>query len=252
VHGLLLGDERASMVITDPPYNVPISGHVSGGGATAHGEFIMASGEMTKEQFEAFLTASLGNLAAFSKAGALHYVFMDWRHMDEISTAARAVYGGLLNVCVWAKTNGGMGSLYRSAHELVFVYRVGKTGHLNNVQLGRFGRNRTNVWSYAGANSFGAERDGMLAMHPTVKPVGLVADAILDCTRRGDIVLDGFAGSGTTVMAAERVGRRARVVELDPKYADVVLRRWIATSGDQPILVDSGHNFDAVSEQRLG
>jgi DNA modification methylase len=226
----LVGDERAAMVFTDPPYNVPIEGHASGLGAIHHRPFPMASGEMDGPQFTGFLRAAFRNLAEFSDDGSLHYVCMDWRHVDEVMAAGREVYAELKNLCVWVKDNAGMGSLYRSQHEFVFVFKHGRSGHRNNVQLGGFGRNRSNVWRYPGINSFarsGAEGN-ILALHPTVKPVALVADAILDCSARGDIVLDAFLGSGTTVIAAERTGRRCYGLELDPAYVDTILRRWQA------------------------
>jgi hypothetical protein len=190
----------------------------------------MASGEMDRAEFTAFLGKAFQNLAAFSADGSLHYIFMDWRHGEELLAAGRQTYGELKNLCVWVKHNAGMGSLYRSQHELVFVFKHGRQGHRNNVQLGRFGRNRSNVWSYPGANSFPrrGEEGNLLALHPTVKPVALIADAILDCSARGDIVLDAFLGSGTTVIAAERTGRRCYGIELDPGYADTIIRGWQA------------------------
>ena len=236
----LLDGERAQMVFTDPPYNVPIDGHVCGLGAVRHAEFAMAAGEMSEAEFTAFLQTVLGHLATHSTEGAIHFVCMDWRHLYELLTAGRGVYSELKNLCVWNKTNGGMGSLYRSKHELVAVYKVGDAPHINNVELGRHGRYRTNVWDYAGINSFGADRDAELAMHPTVKPVQLVEDAILDCSRRQDIVLDAFSGSGTTIIAAERAGRRGFGLELDPTYVDVTLRRYRALTGDEPVHAASG------------
>lgn len=205
----LLRGAQAQSVFTDPPYNVRIADHVSGLGKNVHREFAMACGEMTGDQFTQFLKTVFGHLADFSVDGALHYICMDWRHMREVLDASTA-YSELKNLCVWAKTNAGMGSLYRSQHELVFVFKNGTASHVNNVELGRFGRNWPNVWTYAGVNAFGRERDEELAMHPTVKPVALVADAILDCTHRGGIVLDAFAGSGSTLIAAEKTGRRLR------------------------------------------
>ena len=214
----LMGEEQAAMGFTDPPYNVPIEGHASGLGATHHRPFPMASGEMDSTEFTSFLCEAFRNLAAFSVDGSIHFVCMDWRHVEELLAAGRAAYGELKNLCVWVKDNGGMGSLYRSQHELVFVFKHGRNGHRNNVQLGRFGRNRSNIWHYPGANSFArcGEEANLLALHPTVKPVAMVADAILDCSARGDIVLDAFLGSGTTVIAAERTGRRCCGLELDP------------------------------------
>lgn len=239
----LMGDERAQMVFSDPPYNVPIDGHVSGLGAIRHAEFAMASGELSETEFAAFLETALSHMATHSADGAIHFLCIDWRHIYELLTAGRSVYSELKNICVWKKTNAGMGSLYRSQHELVAVFKNGTGPHVNNVELGKHGRYRTNVWTYAGMNSFGAERDDALAMHPTVKPVALVADAIFDCSRRGGIVLDAFAGSGTTIIAAERAGRRGYAVELDPKYVDVALARYCDLTGNEPIHMDTGLTF---------
>jgi DNA modification methylase len=244
----LLGRERARMVFTDPPYNVPINGHVSGLGAVRHGEFAYASGEMTAGEFTAFLATSLGAAAGASRDGALHYVFMDWRHIGELLSAAKGLYAAQKNLCVWAKTNAGMGSLYRSQHELVFVFKVGAAPHVNNVELGRHGRYRSNVWSYPGANAFGGTRDDDLAMHPTVKPVALIAEAILDASHRGDVILDPFGGSGSTLIAAERTGRRARLIELEPAYVDVTIRRWQRLTGKTAVHAATGAPFAA----RLG
>ena len=190
----------------------------------------MASGEMTEEQFTAFLATAFQNLAAHSADGAIHFICMDWRHIGEVIAAGRDAYSELKNLCIWAKTNGGMGSLYRSQHELVFVFKAGTAPHINNVELGKHGRYRTNVWSYAGVNSFGKDRDAELALHPTVKPVKMVADAILDCSKRSGIVLDAFAGSGTTLIAAEKTGRRGYGIELDPQYCDVIVKRLAAAA----------------------
>jgi DNA modification methylase len=235
--------EPAELVFTDPPYNVPIAGHVSGLGRQAHGDFAMASGEMSEAEFTGFLTTSLGAMAAQTKDGAIHFICMDWRHLPELLAAGKAVYHEQKNLCVWVKSNGGMGSLFRSQHELIAVFKKGAAPHINNVDLGRHGRNRTNVWTYPGMNSFGAERDGALAMHPTVKPVALVQDAILDCSNRGGIVLDGFGGSGTTLIAAERTGRRARLLEIDPAYVDVTLRRFRDHIGTEPVHASSGQTL---------
>jgi DNA modification methylase len=242
----LMGAERGAVVFTDPPYNVPIDGHASGLGAIHHRPFPMASGEMDGAEFTAFLRDAFANLAAFSVDGALHYVCMDWRHIGELLAAGDGTYGGLKNLCVWVKDNGGMGALYRSQHELVFVFKHGRHGHRNNVQLGRFGRNRSNVWHYPGAKSFGrgGAEGNLLALHPTVKPVAMIADAILDCSARGEIVLDGFLGSGTTVIAAERTGRRCYGIELDPGYVDTIIRRWQALTGGSARHAASGRNFD--------
>ena len=247
----LMGEERAATVFTDPPYNVPIDGHATGLGAIRHGPFPMACGEMDAAEFTAFLAEAFGNLATFSVDGSIHFVCMDWRHLDELLAAGRRVYSAILNLCIWTKANGGMGSVYRSQHELVFVFKHGRCGHRNNVQLGRFGRNRSNVWTYPGANSFArhGEEGNLLALHPTVKPVAMVADAILDCTARGDIVLDAFVGSGTTIIAAERTGRRCRAIELDPGHTDTAVRRWQALTGDEARHAANGRSFDDLAAE---
>ena len=249
--GVLMGEERAATVFTDPPYNVPIDGHASGLGAIHHRSFPMASGEMDSAQFTAFLTAAFRNMASFSAAGALHYICMDWRHIAELLAAGRDIYDELKNLCVWVKDNGGMGSLYRSQHELVFVFKQGRGSHRNNVQLGQFGRNRSNVWHYPGANSFArcGEEGNLLALHPTVKPVAMVADAILDCSARGEIVLDAFFGSGTTLIAAERTGRRCCGLELDAGYVDTTIRRWQALTGGSACHAASGRRFDDLARE---
>ena len=250
-YAALLGKERAAMVFTDPPYNVEINGHASGLGAIRHRPFPMASGEMDKAAFAAFLGQACRNLAAFSADGSIHFVCMDWRHLDELLAAGRDAYGELINLCIWTKDNGGMGSLYRSQHELVFVFKHGHNGHRNNVQLGQFGRNRSNVWRYPGVNSFArcGEEGNLLALHPTVKPVAMVADAILDCSARSEIVLDAFLGSGTTVIAAERTGRRCYGLELDPAYVDTAVRRWQRLTGASALHAASGRGFDDLADE---
>jgi DNA modification methylase len=242
----LFEGEQATAAFTDPPFNVPIDGHVSGKGSVTHREFPMASGEMSDAEFTGFLTTSLTQICAHTVPGALLYTCMDWRHMMELHTAGRTAGCDLLNLCIWVKTNGGMGSLYRSRHELVFVFRNGKEAHLNNVQLGRFGRNRTNVWNYAGANTF-AHRG--TEFHPTVKPLLLVSDAILDSTKRNDIVLDPYLGSGTTVLAAERTNRRCYGIELDPLYVDTAIERWQRMSG-RKAHSHLGETFDQIKARR--
>ena len=239
------------MVFTDPPYNVPIDGHASGLGAIHHRSFPMASGEMDRNEYTTFLGQAFRNLAAFSGDGALHFICMDWRHIEELMAAGHGVYGELKNLCVWVKDNAGMGSLYRSQHELVFVFKQGRDAHRNNVQLGQFGRNRSNVWRYPGANSFArcGEEGNLLALHPTVKPVAMVADAILDCSARGDVVLDAFLGSGTTVMAGERTGRRCYGLELDPAYVDTIVRRWQALTGGSACHAASSRSFDDLARE---
>ena len=246
----LLGAKKAQLVFTDPPYNVLIAGNVSGLGRAKHREFAMASGEMSSPEFTQFLTTTFKRLVGSSADGSIHFICMDWRHIREVLDAADERYTELKNLCVWAKTNAGMGSLYRSRHELVFVYKNGTRPHINNVELGRFGRNRSNVWNYAGANSFGKSRDAELAMHPTVKPISLVADAILDCSKRNGIVLDAFAGSGTTLLAAERTGRRGFGIEIDPHYCDLVIARFQDMYGLTAIHLDSGLDFESVKKQR--
>ena len=246
---ILMGEERAAMVFTDPPYNVPIEGHATGLGSIHHRPFAMATGEMSQPAFAVFLARTLRNHAAFCRGGALLYACIDWRHTVELLAAGREADAELQNLCVWVKDNGGMGSLYRSQHELVFVFKTGSGPHRNNVQLGRFGRNRSNVWRYPGVNSFSrkTEEGNLLALHPTVKPVGMVADAILDCTARGDIVLDGFLGSGTTLIAAERTGRRCFGVELDPAYVDTIVKRWQRLSGGKAQHPENGRSFDDLA-----
>ncbi|HEY4275993.1 MAG TPA: DNA methyltransferase [Rhizomicrobium sp.] len=249
-YNALLGAESATAVFTDPPYNVPISGHAVGKGRARHREFVMASGEMSSPEFKQFLVSALANLRARLAPGGVYFMCMDWRHIREIVDAIDQSNLEIINLCVWAKSNGGMGSLYRSAHELVFVFRARGARHRNNVQLGRFGRNRTNLWHYAGMNSFprqGQER--ALDLHPTVKPIALVADAILDVTKRNDIVLDPFCGSGTTILAAERTGRRGYGIELDPLYVDLAISRWQRISG-KLALHENGGTFAEICKQR--
>lgn len=233
----LLGNRKARLVFTDPPFNVPIRGHVSRSSTSR--EFVMGSGEMSDLEFESFLRTALERLVESSVDGAMHFICMDWRGLHALLSAGRA-YTELKNICCWVKTQGGMGSLYRSQHELVAVFKSGSGPHVNNVSLGKHGRNRSNVWSMPGMNSFQKGRAEKLAMHPTVKPVALVADAILDCSRRGDLVLDCFAGSGTTFIAAERSGRVAAGMELDTLYADVILRRFCDVTGIEPINASTG------------
>jgi DNA modification methylase len=245
----LMAGETAAMVFSDPPYNVAIDGHVCGLGAIKHREFAMASGEMSEAAFTAFLTTVLANMAAVSSDGSLHYIFMDWRHLSEVLFAGRAAYAELKNFCVWAKPNAGMGSFYRSQHELVLVFKKGKAPHVNNIQLGRFGRNRSNLWQYHGVNNLDPERRQDLALHPTVKPVALVADALSDASNRGDSVLDPFCGSGTTIIAAEKTGRRAFCLEIDSLYIDTALRRWQALTGETAIHAQTGVSFPDMESE---
>jgi DNA modification methylase len=248
-----MASRRADVVFIDPPYNVAIDGHVCGNGSVRHREFEMASGEMSDFEFVSFLAASLRLLVRYSTSGSVHFVCMDWRHMGELLAAGKQVYDSLLNLCIWVKNNGGMGSFYRSRHELVFVWRNGHSQHRNNVQLGRYGRNRSNVWEYPGVNTFSKQSDegNLLALHPTVKPIALVADALLDCSARGDAVLDAFLGSGSTLIAAERTGRVCHGIELDPIYVDTAVRRWQRYTGDQAIHAGTGKRFDEIACKEL-
>ena len=244
----LLGGGVAQMVFTDPPYNVPILGHVST--REVYREFPMACGEMSPHEFAAFLEKSFRLMAQHSQDGAIHFACMDWRHLWEMLAAAAPVYGAPKQVCVWAKDNAGMGSFYRSQHEHVFVFKVGDAPHINNFGLGERGRYRTNVWKYPGVSSIGARRAEALEMHPTVKPVALVADAIRDCSRRGSNILDPFGGSGTTLIAAERTGHSARLAELDPLYVDLIVRRWQAYTGQRAVHAQLRHSFDEIATER--
>jgi DNA modification methylase len=246
----LLGGGLAQVVLTDPPYNVPIAGHASGGGATKHPDFKMASGEMSVEEYVAFLTSVFGNLVTYSSDGAIAFIFSDWRHLWEMLSALRGTYTELKNVCIWNKSNGGQGSFYRSKHEMVFVAKTGTGPHINNVELGRFGRNRTNIWDYPGVNSFHKGRLDDLAMHPTVKPVAMVADAIMDCSRRGGIVLDCFGGSGTTLIAAQKTARRGYLMEVDPKYVDVTIERFQKQTGEKAIHAGTNLTFEKMKIRR--
>ena len=251
-YALLMEDERAAMVFTDPPYNVRIDGNACGFGAVRYREFAMASGEMDEAEFTDFLSRCFRLLATHSVDGAIHFVCMDWRHLGEILGAGREVYSELKNLCVWTKHNAGLGSFYRSQHELVFVFRHGRGPHRNNVQLGQIGRHRTNVWNYPSPSNFGrsTEEGNLSALHPTVKPVQMVADAILDCSARGDIVLDSFVGSGTTLIAAERTGRRCFGIEIDPLYVDCAIRRWQAFTGGRARHVETGRDFSDLATVR--
>ncbi len=231
--GELMGGAEARMVFSDPPYNVPIDGHVGNSGKIQHREFAMASGEMSEAEFTGFLATACQNLADHSVDGSIHFICMDWRHMSEMLEAGQGVYTELKNLIVWAKDNGGMGTFYRSRHELIFAFKKGSAPHINTFELGQHGRYRTNVWEYRGANSRHAGRMEELALHPTVKPVQMIADAIRDVSARGEIVLDIFGGSGSTLIAAEKTGRRGYLCELDPIYCDRILSRWEAYAKDE-------------------
>lgn len=244
----LMGPNRAVMAFLDVPYNLPVRS-IGGRGRVKHPEFAFASGEMSSQHYVEFLTHAFGNASRVSRDGAVHFVCCDWRHVTEIMEAGRHSYADTLNIVVWVKSNAGQGAFYRSQHEFIVVSRVGKTTHLNNVKLGRHGRSRSNVWNYRGVNTFGAGRMEELRSHPTVKPIALVADAMRDCTRRRDVVLDTFSGAGTTIVAAERVGRRAYAMELEPRYVDVAIRRWQAFTGKDALDAESGRTFDQLAEQ---
>jgi DNA modification methylase len=248
---LVMNGAQAQMSITDPPYNVPINGHVCGSGKVKHKEFAMAAGEMSASQFTAFLQTAFSHMHTVAADGAVNYIFMDWRHSEEVLAAARPLFGAPRQLCVWVKDNAGMGTFYRSQHELVYVFKKGSAPHINNFELGQHGRYRTNVWSYPGVNTFKGKGYELLALHPTVKPVGLIADAIRDCSHRKGVILDPFAGSGTVLIAAERTGRHARAIELDPQYVDVAIHRWQRTTSKQAVLVATGQTWGQVRAERL-
>lgn len=262
-HRLLCGDARqfcnferlmagvsAAAVFCDPPYNVAIK-TIGGRGRIHHPEFAFASGDMSRADFRRFLRKTLNNGVRVSAPGALHYVCMDWRHIGDLVAVGGELYDFMLNLIVWNKTNAGQGSFYRSQHELIGVFAVAGGTHRNNIELGRFGRNRSNVWTYAGINSFGQDRMEALRSHPTVKPTALVADALLDCTARGDAVLDQFVGSGTIFLAAEKVGRKGYGIEFEPRYVDVAVMRWQDATKRDAVLVDDGRTFADVSALRI-
>lgn len=245
----LLDKFHANMVFIDPPYNVKIQGHVCGTGQTKHKEFAFASGEMNEAEFTSFLKIVMKNISKYSTKTSVHYICLDWRHLYELFSASRDVYSKMLNMVVWCKKNGGMGSFYRSQHELIFVFQNGKGSHINNVELGKHGRYRTNVWHYAGVNSFGSEQKN-LKLHPTVKPVELVRDAILDASKRGDIVLDAFLGSGTTLIAAEKAGRVCYGIEYEPLYIDTIIRRYHELTGIWAIHQDSQKSYEQLLQEK--
>jgi DNA modification methylase len=242
----LMGGQLAAMLFADPPYNVRIGATV-GRGNIKHREFASASGEMSPAQFIDFLTKWMKLAVRFSEDGSIHYICIDWRHLAEILAAGNEAFSELKNVVVWNKTNAGQGSFYRSQHEFIFVFKNGDGPHQNNVELGKHGRNRSNVWTYPGVNTFRANRMNELSLHPTVKPVALVADAMRDCSRRGDIIMDPFMGSGTTMLAAERISRRAYGLEIDPLYVDVAVRRWQSFTKRDALLEATGQTFDEVA-----
>jgi DNA modification methylase len=245
-YAALLGREQAHMIFTDPPYNVPIDGHVGGSGTIKHREFIMASGEMSEAEFTTFLQTAFARLVEHSADGSIHFICMDWRHIGEVLAAGETTYTELKNLIVWAKDNGGMGTFYRSRHELIFAFKSGTAPHINSFELGQHGRYRTNVWEYRGVNTLKVGRLDELALHPTVKPVAMIADAIKDVSRRNGIVLDPFGGSGSTLIASHKTGRRARLAELDPVYVDRIIRRWQTYAKDDAVLAATGERFDEI------
>jgi DNA modification methylase len=240
------GGEVAHQVLTDPPYNVAIDGHVSGLGKSRHDEFAMASGEMTSPQFVEFLQSAIVSVQGHIKDGAILMLFMDWRHQAELLEAGMKTSLELKNICVWDKVNGGMGSLYRSQHEFILIFKHGTAPHTNNVELGKHGRYRTNIWRYPGASMFRRGRQQDLKAHPTVKPVALLVDAIMDCSKHGEIILDPFGGSGSTLLAAERAHRQARLIEIDAYFVDTAIRRWQAMTGKQAVEAKTGKTFDEL------
>lgn len=247
----LMQNERVDLILQDPPFNVPVNGHVCGAGKTKHKEFAMANGEMSSDEFTEFLRKNFVLCAKYSRPGALHYNFMDWRHVAEITAAGCDIFTDFINMCVWVKSSGGMGSLYRSQHELCFIFRKGKESHTNNVELGRHGRYRTNVWNYAGVNAFGRHK-GDLKLHPTVKPVEMLADAIMDVTRRGDIVLDTFLGSGSTLIAAHKTHRICRGIEYEPLYIDTCIRRFYELFGIDAVNTQTCQTYTEMLKAKGG
>jgi hypothetical protein len=241
----------AQMVISGPRYNAPIDGHVCNSEKIHHNEVKNASGEMRAGEFTAFLNTAFSHTHASSNDGAVHFYFLDWHHSMEIQNAAQPLFGSPIQLCVWVKDNAGMGTFYRSQHELVFVFKKGKAPYINNFELGQHGRYRTNVWTDAGVNTVKSKGHELLALHPVVKPVSLIADALRDCSHREGIILDPFAGSGTTLIAAERTGRQARAIELDPQYVDVAVMRWQRVTGKQAVLEANAQNWDQVRATRL-
>lgn len=244
----LLGDQLAEMTVSDPPYNVPIQGHARGRSKVRHREFAMASGEMSAPEFQTFLGEAIRQAVTFSKDGSIHYWFIDWRHLPDLLQVGLAHYSEWKNLLVWRKANAGQGSFYRSHHELIPVFKAGSGPHINNFGLGAHGRYRTNVLDYAGGATPDAKRQEELQMHPTVKPVPLIADLMRDCSRRNGLVLDLFGGSGTAILAAEETNRKARVIELDPLYVDLAVRRWQKLTGAKAFHEGTGRTFDDMAE----
>lgn len=248
-YAALMEGYQASMIITDPPYNVRIANNVSGLGTIRHKDFAMACGEMDRAQYTAFLAQTCSLMARHGIDGSLHYVFIDWRHVGELLAAGEGIYSDLKNIYIWVKPHTGMSAFYRSRHELVLVFKYGHASHRNNILLGKYGRDRTNIWEYPTPRTL-SDEGNLLSLHPTVKPVRLIADAILDCTGRSDIILDAFLGSGSALIAAQRVGRRCFGMELAPGYVDIIVRRWQAYSGSEAIHVETGKTFAQLEAQR--
>jgi DNA modification methylase len=248
----VLGERPASMAFIDPPYNLPVNGFISGKGRNRHREFVQGSGELSDDQYFLLLRDAFAVLQALSATNALIFACIDWRHVMEMLVAGRACGMPLYQIIAWIKSNGGMGGIYRNQHELICIFRAGNDSPLDNVELGKRGRNRTNVWQrYGGMSSFAKDRDELLGLHPTVKPVEMIADALRDCTKRGDLVADTFVGSGSTMLAADETGRLFRGVELDPLYVDVAIRRWQNATGRDAVLLETGEPFNALAQRRL-
>ena len=245
----LLGNVAVHLVLSDPPYNVKVNGHVTKR-VGKFDEFAMASGEMSDDAFREFLSTVFRHIASVSAAGAIAFVFIDWRHARLMQEAADGVFCEFKNTIVWVKDTPALGTFYRSQHELVLVYKIAEGKHVNNFSLGQHGRTRSNVWRYAGMSSFGAGRDAALAQHATPKPVAMLIDAILDCSNPGDIVLDPFGGAGSILIAAERIHRRARLIEINPIYVDTIVRRWEALTGGRAVLHETEQTFAEVASER--
>ena len=245
----LLGDRAVRWVLTDPPYNVKVNGHVTKR-VGQFDEFAMASGEMTDDEFRDFLSTIFGRIASVSVAGTIAFVFIDWRHARLMQEAADGVFFELKNHIVWVKDAPALGTFYRNQHEFVLAYKIADGKHVNNFGLGEHGRTRSNIWNYAGMSSFGAGRNASLALHATPKPVAMLVDAILDCSSPGDLVLDPFGGSGSTLIAAERAHRRARLIEISPTYVDTIVRRWEEFTEERAVLHESGRTFAEVASER--
>lgn len=246
-----LGELVATMVLTDPPFNVRIQGHVGGLGKTAHREFVMASGEMKPDEFYKFLRSSLKRMKQALKDGGLLYIYMDKNGLELLLKAGRKIGLKMHSICIWKKPNGGMSSLYRSQHEFIVIFKKGKASHVNNILLGKYGRYRTTVWEYPGFNSFSRERRELFHLHPTLKNVQMLADAIRDVTKRGDVVLDSFAGAGSTTIASEKTSRQSVSVELDPIYIDTILKRFENEFGTEALHAETGMTFSELADARL-